>query len=478
MKRKQLTQIEVVRAHKRAINETSLTVQDLAKQLGMDRSTVANNLRVLELPDLVLEHVENGALGLTVAREFLVLQNSDPAHTEDMRWVVKTISQTWGRSGAPDWSRRHVRELVYQRVACNETDFRPLGPRPKHYEASAAREATFDVETFAAEWTGTLHTIPANEGYGGKYELSRVWTCDVKAWRGWQTRATREANVEAVAAGGQPSDNTASSKRTARIQQLEELLAQDPVWKKISVSRETPGPGRPVTDEEREQLGTRAELQEVRWGTPFWKVLQRDRPAAVHRWDKNNSGPVRSWFPNLKECQQCTIGAAYGVSDYGYPLEKPTLCCFNQAHYQEKLQAGEADYKAKLDAQEKGVYRQDRETIQELIRQLQPLSDAARTAFVTSLLAATPELELQHPLGAYHEAFSYESGAAARVRELLGIEGSYRNSAALKTLPDVALGDLRELAAALVAHHLRIAGKLETVSRETPASAAGNNGHR
>ena len=62
--RKQLTQIEVVKAHKRAIDETSLSVEHLARQLGMDRSTLSNNLRVLELPDLVLEHVESGALVL------------------------------------------------------------------------------------------------------------------------------------------------------------------------------------------------------------------------------------------------------------------------------------------------------------------------------------------------------------------------------------------------------------------------------
>ena len=102
VRRKQLTQIEVVKAHKRAIDETALTVLDLARQLGMDRSTLSNNLRVLELPELVLEHVESGALGLTVAREFLALQNSDHAHTGDMQRVVDQIANTFGRHGAPD----------------------------------------------------------------------------------------------------------------------------------------------------------------------------------------------------------------------------------------------------------------------------------------------------------------------------------------------------------------------------------------
>ena len=79
VRRKDLSQIEVVRAHKRAIEETELTVQALADQLGhQTRPTLANNLRVLDLPDFMLEHVESGALGLTVAREFLVFQSCHP----------------------------------------------------------------------------------------------------------------------------------------------------------------------------------------------------------------------------------------------------------------------------------------------------------------------------------------------------------------------------------------------------------------
>ena len=116
--RKQLSQIEVVRAHKRAVDETELSVQTLAEQLGMNRPTLANNLRVLELPDSILEHVESGALGLTVAREFLVFQTATHAHIEDMREVIRRIVnvETYGR-GVPNWSRRHVRKLISERVA-------------------------------------------------------------------------------------------------------------------------------------------------------------------------------------------------------------------------------------------------------------------------------------------------------------------------------------------------------------------------
>ena len=331
-RRKQLSQIEVVRAHYRAVNETQLTVQALADQLGIDRSTLSNNLRVLDLPGFVLEHVESGALGLTVAREFLVLQNADHAHVEDMQYVVRDIVGTYGRKGAPDWSRRHVRRLIASGVSHNEADFRPLGPRPIHHYSGAAREATFDTATFAQQLPDTLHTIPAANSLDDHYEFqcdsSRVWTCAVKEWRLRQTRATREATKEVEASGG--SAPAASSKSVSRDKQFEQLLAKDPVWKHVTAARAKKGPNRPVTDEEREQLGTRAKLREVGYDEAFWKIPQRVNAGDRHEWSRLKGGGVPSWFPDIEECKQCTIGAAYAKSRGGYPLRDATLVCFNQ----------------------------------------------------------------------------------------------------------------------------------------------------
>ena len=473
-RRKQLTQIEVVKAHKRAIEETALTVQELAERLGMNRSTLANNLRVLELPDFVLEHVESGDLGLTVAREFLVLQNGDHVHTQDMQDVIQGIVRTWGHYGAPDWSRRHVRQLIGRRVSINESDFRPLGPRHNYFVGGAFREATFDVDAFSAERSGMLHTIPADDG-GEKYESSRVWTCDVKAWRSWQRNASRAANKEAVATGGERAMNP--NRTPSRDEQLAQLMESDPVWLQIAAARETPGPSRPVTDEEREQLGTRAEFREVgHYGEGFWKILQKGRPEDTRSWERQEGGPVPPWFPNLKECQRCTIGASYAKSRGGYPLSDAKLVCFNQKHYQEKLQAGEAKYKAKLEGSRKGIDRQDRKAVEKFTEQLQSLPDFVCYALAMSLLRAEPRLEWLHPTGAYHKDFSYESAAGTRARELLNLEAEadwrLQTRIELEALASVEPGEVRELLASLMTHHLRLAGKVETVSQETPPSGS------
>ena len=472
-RRQQLTQIEVVKAHQRAIEETALTVQELAKQLGMNRSTLANNLRVLELPEFVLGHVESGDLGLTVAREFLVLQNGDHVHTQDMQDVIQQIVRTWGYQGAPDWSRRHVRQLICRRVSLNEADFRPLGPRHGNNSYGGAnREATFDVDAFSAERSGMLHTIPADDD-GGKYESSRVWTCDVKAWRSWQTNASRAANKEAVATGGERAVN--SNRTPSRDEQLAQLMESDPVWLQIAAAREKPGPSRPVTDEEREQLGTRAEFRDVgHYGEGFWKILQKGRPEDSRSWERQEGGLVPPWFPNLKECQRCTIGASYAKSRGGYPLSDAKLVCFNQEHYQEKLRAGEAKYRAKLEESRKGIDRQDRKAVEKFTEQLQSLSDSACYALATSLLTAEPRLEWLHPTGAYHEDYSYESAAGTRARELLNLEAEadwrLQTRIELEALASVEPGEVRELVASLMTHHLRLAGRVGTVSRETPPS--------
>ena len=459
-RRKQLTQIEVVRAHKRAIEETNLTIQDMADHVGVNRATLSNNIRVLALPDFVLEHVESGALSIHVAREFLVLQNDDHVHTEEMRRVVHDIARTWGASGAPDWSRRHVRKLIFERVAFNQDDFRPLGPKGKstHYSGGvvggAYRNPTFDTEAFAAERPEKIHTIPDEDDGEEKYGGSRTWTCDAKAWRSAQTKATRESNKESVAAGQEPSSST-SSKAPSRDQQFEQALSQDPVWKGIAATREKPGRSRPTTDEEREQLGTRAELVQVSYGT-FYKVLQMTTAENIHSWQGENGGHLPPWFPDLKECQRtCTIGAAYAKSRDSYSgPDKPTLACFNKEHYMEKLARGLAEYRTKLEEQRTGMDRQDQKAMQRLSSMLEAMPVTASDAIAESLLEATRELDYQNPLGVFHRDFSYEGVPRVTVRQTLE---------RYKLEEKVPERERRELAAALITHHLRAGDKIETV---------------
>ena len=478
--RKQLSQIEVVRAHKKAIDETNLTAQDLATRIGIDRSTLANNLRVLNLPDFVLEHVESGDLKLNVARAFLVLQTATHAHLEDMREVIRRIVnvERYG-GGVPDWRRSHVRKLISERVSYNEQDWRPLGPKTGSSTGGGHREAGFDVDAFEFEFRDSLHTIPADDGHvenhrpTERYDKGRVWTCEVKEWSRRQSRATREANKDAAASG--KAGKASQTKAPSRDKLFEQLLANDPVWKEVVATRgNNYGPKRPVTAEEKAALGTRAEFKEVSYSTKFWKILQKGNPENVHNWERKDGGHVPPWFPDLGECQRCTIGASYAKSN-GYPLDKPALVCFNREHYDEKYAAGEAAYREKLEAQRRGIDRQDRDAVDVIADNLLLVPESISQALAFALLSAQPALEWEHAMGRFHPDWSREPAVVALVREIIGKEyarfdRSGRTGPVKSDPPqDLPVSDVRELAAALVTHHLRQAGQLDTVSRETAA---------
>ncbi len=489
VQRKDLSQMETLRAYRRAIDETELTGRSLAQQLQIAESTLSNNLRVLDLPDFILEHVETGKLGITVAREFLVLQNAHHSHHQEMRAVVTNIvnEETYG-GRPPNWQRKNVRKRISERISFQQNNgFRPIGPKTGHEVGGANREPTFDTDAFSFEFADCLHTIPADDGRSENYralelyDKSRVWTCEVREWSRRQSRATREANAQAAVSGGGKAAGGNSPKAPSRDKVFEALLGVDPVWQEIDFSREKPGPNRPVNDDERERLGTRAEFRDLDHYNPkFWKVLDRGDTENIYELERLDGGLVPPWFPDLKECRRCTIGAAYAKSNGGYPPRKPALVCFNKEHYLEKLARGEAAYRENLQANILGMNRQDEKAAARSRTQIEPLSDDACRALAVSLISAKRGLDLEHPMGRFHENWSYESATVVRVRELLGVEAPsvdrWNRSGPVMDVDAVgaiSADDVRKLVALLMTHHLRVAGKLDELMptrREEPAA--------
>ena len=300
-----------------------------------------------------------------------------------------------------------------------------------------------------------------------------MWTCEVREWRRRQTQATREANQAAEVSGTKPKSGASSAP--SREKQFERVLAQDPVFKKIVAGRTKRGPNRPVSDEERAALGTRAELQDVTYETKFWKVLDANSRNShdPYRWEEARGGPVPHWFPNLEECLNCTIGAAYAKSSRSHPLENITLVCLNREHYEEKCKAGEAAYRERIEQVRREVDRMHEGAVLRITRELDAVSDESCYALAAALLAAQPAIQLEHPDGEPHKKWSYETASVATLRRMLGgtnpnFERYGRgNYGAFVPDPDLgAIGEdyIRELMAALMVHHLHQGGHLETVS--------------
>ena len=270
--------------------------------------------------------------------------------------------------------------------------------------------------------------------------------------------------------------------RAARSdQQFEQALAKDPVWKGIVARREKKGPNRPVTDEEWAELGTRAELKIVDpYGNAFWKTLEKARPEDVYDWERDRSGGRVPPFFNLADCRTCVACAAYAKRKYDHTGDGVRLVCTNRSCYHRKLSIDTPTHREKVEAELRVTDGQHAETIKVVMGRLALLTRKDLRTLASSLIAAQPELDLTHFMGAPHKKWSYKPGT---VRYLTGMlqhrpaqfDQSWANGFGsvtldLASLDEVPDDDLLELTTTLMTYHLRQAGKLDTVSRETEAS--------
>ncbi len=77
LQRENLNSIEEALAYGQLVDMFSLTQEEVAKRVGKKRSTVANTLRLLQLPEFAKEDVANGRLSMGHARVLLSLQDED-----------------------------------------------------------------------------------------------------------------------------------------------------------------------------------------------------------------------------------------------------------------------------------------------------------------------------------------------------------------------------------------------------------------
>ena len=89
LQRRDLTPLEEARAYDQLRSERGLSQAEIAARVGLDRSTVANALRLLRLPSEVHELIEEGALSAGHARSLLAFPD-DGARIEWARRAVDT----------------------------------------------------------------------------------------------------------------------------------------------------------------------------------------------------------------------------------------------------------------------------------------------------------------------------------------------------------------------------------------------------
>jgi ParB family chromosome partitioning protein len=75
IQREDLNPIEEANAYRQLMEAIQLNQEDLAKKVGKKRSTIANSLRLLKLPDSIQVYIEDGRLSAGHARAILSLVN-------------------------------------------------------------------------------------------------------------------------------------------------------------------------------------------------------------------------------------------------------------------------------------------------------------------------------------------------------------------------------------------------------------------
>ncbi|MBI2468687.1 MAG: ParB/RepB/Spo0J family partition protein [Candidatus Rokubacteria bacterium] len=102
--REDLNPLEEAEAYQRLVGELGWTQEDLARRIGKDRSSVANALRLLRLPEIIQEDLRGGRLTMGHARALLGL----PTAAAQLRLREQILAQDWSVRATERgvWARR------------------------------------------------------------------------------------------------------------------------------------------------------------------------------------------------------------------------------------------------------------------------------------------------------------------------------------------------------------------------------------
>ena len=160
IQREDLNPIEEAGAYRRLIEEHGLTQEELAARVGKDRSTVANALRLLRLPEAIQRAVVSGELSMGHARALLAIHDEG-----DLRKAAEKVI-------AEALSVRAVESLV-QRLKSKRQPQRKRdghgGAQLRHLVEKLQRKLSVKVQLKDMGGSGTLEIR-----YGSLAELDRV----------------------------------------------------------------------------------------------------------------------------------------------------------------------------------------------------------------------------------------------------------------------------------------------------------------
>ncbi len=157
LQRKDLNPIEKALSFRRYLDEHDCTQEELAKRLKIDRSTIANLMRLLELPEPILEAVQSDKLSAGHARALL------PLGEESQQLAMARQIQAEG------WSVRQTEHTVSDILAKEDGE---VDDKPGRGKRGAARTVTPQISSLEQELRRSLGTkIEIRQSARGKGKI-------------------------------------------------------------------------------------------------------------------------------------------------------------------------------------------------------------------------------------------------------------------------------------------------------------------
>jgi ParB family chromosome partitioning protein len=150
IQREDLNAIEEAQAYRRLISEFAISQGDVAAMVGKDKSSVANTLRLLNLPEEVQKMVEDGAITGGHARALLAL----PTQKEQAALARRIVER--------NMSVRQVEAEVGLVRLRKDSPGRPARERPAHL---------VDLERAFSQHLGTRVSIEEKRGGKGRIAI-------------------------------------------------------------------------------------------------------------------------------------------------------------------------------------------------------------------------------------------------------------------------------------------------------------------
>jgi ParB family chromosome partitioning protein len=173
LQRTDLNPMEQARAYERLSREFRMTQEQMAKRTGKDRSSVANFLRLLRLPEEVQARVESGELSFGHARALLAL--SDP------EIILLTANKIEEMQMSVRQAERHVYGRLHPQEPSQAKESKKVEVDPNLREAELWLQRTLGLKVRIEDKSGRGRVIIE---YAGLDDFDGFMTFLAKAQRG------------------------------------------------------------------------------------------------------------------------------------------------------------------------------------------------------------------------------------------------------------------------------------------------------